>query len=347
MSPQVFFDALMLGFEYSLLAVGVFITFRILDMADLTVDGSFGLGMACSAVCAVAGHPYLGLVVGAVAGAAAGCVTGLLVTRARINPLLAGIITMTGLYSVNIYVLGAPNVSLLNAVRVFDPIQTALGGAVPVDAVKMGFVVIVVAVVVAALSGFFKTETGLAMRAVGDNEAMSRASSINTDAFKVGGLALGNALVGLTGAILAQYQGFADLSSGTGMVMVGLASVIIGEVFGGHRSVTWGLACAVAGSVAYRVIIQLALAVNLLDANALKLVSAVIVAAFMALPAVQAAMGEGKTRRRARTAMDRLLAEDAEAFAGAGAVAVTATGAAGAGAGVGADGTADDDEGQE
>lgn len=315
MTLQVLFDALMLGFEYSLLAVGVYVTFRVLDMADLTVDGSFGLGMACSAVLTVAGHPYLGLAVGCVAGALAGCVTGLLITKARINPLLAGIITMTGLYSVNIYVLGAPNVSLLSTVRCFDPIVSALGGAT-VDAVKMGFVVLVVAVAVAALAGFFRTEAGLAMRAVGDNEAMSRASSINTNAFKVGGLALGNAMVGLTGALLAQYQGFADLSSGTGMVMVGLASVIIGEVFGGRRSVTRGLVCAVAGSVAYRLIIQLALSVNLIDANALKLVSAVIVGAFMAVPSVQAALGERSVRIKAKGAMERLLAEDAQALKG-------------------------------
>ncbi len=316
MTLQVLFDALMLGFEYSLLAVGVYVTFRVLDMADLTVDGSFGLGMACSAVLTVSGHPYLGLAVGCVAGALAGCATGLLITKARINPLLAGIITMTGLYSVNIYVLGAPNVSLLSTTRCFDPIVSALGGAATVDAVKMGFVVLVVAVAVAALAGFFRTEAGLAMRAVGDNEAMSRASSINTNAFKVGGLALGNAMVGLTGALLAQYQGFADLSSGTGMVMVGLASVIIGEVFGGRRSVTRGLVCAVAGSVAYRLIIQLALSVNLIDANALKLVSAVIVGAFMAVPAVQAALGERSVRIKAKGAMERLLAEDAQALKG-------------------------------
>ena len=320
MNPQVFFDALMLGFEYSLLAVGVYITFRVLGLADLTVDGSFGFGMACSGVLTVAGLPYLGLVVGTIAGAAAGCVTGLLITKAKINPLLAGIVTMTGLYSVNIYVMGAPNVSLLNAVRCFDPIYVAIGGDygyVSVDGVKMGLIIAIVAVVVAVLSLYFHTESGLAMRAAGDNEEMSRASSINTDAMKVGGLALGNALVGLTGAILAQYQGFADLSSGTGMVIVGLASVIIGEVFGGWRSVTWGLCCAVAGSIAYRLIIQFALALNLLDANALKLVSAIIVAVFMALPAVRQTMRDRTLRRNARSAMGRLLAEDAAAIIGA------------------------------
>ncbi len=320
MSPQIFFDAIMLGFEYSLLAMGVYITFRVLDLADLTVDGSFGFGMACSGVLTMAGQPYLGLLAGLAAGAAAGCVTGLLITKAKINPLLAGIVTMTGLYSVNIYVMGAPNVSLLNAVRCYDPLYQALGGdagLLSVDGVKMAFIIAIVALAVALNAAFLHTETGLAMRAAGDNEEMSRASSINTNAMKVAGLALGNALTGLTGAILAQYQGFADLGSGTGMVIVGLASVIIGEVFGGWRSVTWGLCCAVAGSVVYRLIIQLALSLNLLDANALKLVSAIIVAAFMAVPAVRQTFRDRKLRRDARSAMERLLAEDAAALAGA------------------------------
>ena len=320
MSPQIFFDAIMLGFEYSLLAMGVYITFRVLDLADLTVDGSFGFGMACSGVLTMAGQPYLGLIAGLAAGAAAGCVTGLLITKAKINPLLAGIVTMTGLYSVNIYVMGAPNVSLLNSVRCYDPLYQALGGdsgLLSADGVKMALIIAIVALAVALNAAFLHTETGLAMRAAGDNEEMSRASSINTNAMKVAGLALGNALTGLTGAILAQYQGFADLGSGTGMVIVGLASVIIGEVFGGWRSVTWGLGCAVAGSVVYRLIIQIALALNLLDANALKLVSAIIVAAFMAVPAVRQTFKDRKLRRDARSAMEELLAEDAAALAGA------------------------------
>ena len=262
MSPAVLFDATMLGFEYSLLAVGIYISFRILDMADLTVDGSFCLGMAVSAVLSVAGHPVAGLVLGAAAGALAGCVTGLLITRARINPLLAGIITMTGLYTVNITVLGGPNVSLLDAKKVYEPVKAALVHVMGTSQVKMLVIVTIVAVIVALLALFLHTETGLAMRATGDNEEMCRASSINTNAMKVAGLALANALVGLTGALLAQYQGYADMSSGTGMVMVGLASVIIGELFGGRRNVTAGLVCAVVGSVVYRLIIQVALQVD-------------------------------------------------------------------------------------
>lgn len=312
MSLTILFDATSLGFEYALLAVGIFITFRILGMADLTVDGSFCLGMAVTCVFTVAGHPAIGLVAGAAAGALAGCVTGLLATKARINPLIAGIITSTGLYSINVYVLGSPNLSLLGISKLYDGIHRLLfpglptsaeaqmpvapGTIAPIDISKFIFVILIVVAIIAVLIYYFKTESGLAMRAVGDNEQMSAASSINVDFYKIGGLALGNALVGLTGGILAQCQGFGDMTSGTGMVLVGLASVIIGEVFGGRRGVTSGLICTVVGSVVYRIIIQVAVGVNL-DANSLKLISAIIVGTFMSLPAVRAFFSERKTRK--------------------------------------------------
>ena len=308
------FDATMLGFEYSLLAVGVYISFRILGLADLTVDGTFCLGMAISAVFSVAGHPVLGLILGTLAGAAAGCVTGLLATRAKINSLLAGIITMTGLYSVNVYILGGPNVSLLDAKKVYEPIKSAVGRALTNGQVKMIVVVALVAIVVALLALYFHTESGLSMRATGDNEDMCRASSINTDLMKVAGLALANALVGLTGGILAQYQGYADLSSGSGMVMIGLASVIIGEVFGGRRSVTAGLVCSVIGSIVYRLVLQAALQFNIIDSNALKLITAVIVAVFMSIPAIRGALADRRARAEARKAAAEAEAE-AEATA--------------------------------
>lgn len=310
MTPAVFFDATLLGFEYALLAVGIFITFKVLDMADLTVDGSFCLGMAVSGVFTVQGMPVLGLILGMIAGALAGCVTGVLATKARINPLIAGIITSTGLYSINIFILGAPNVSLLGVDKAFTFIGHMLSpapehGMRPIispaaeNMQKEIFVIAIVVVAVLILIAYFKTENGLAMRAVGDNEDMSSASSINVDAMKIGGLALANALVALSGGILAQCQGFADMSSGTGMVLVGLASVIIGEVFGGKRSVTAGLICSVAGSIVYRWIIQFALGVNLLDANGLKLMSALIVGIFMAFPAIKAGLQERNSRRKA------------------------------------------------
>lgn len=314
MTPAVFFDATSLGIEYSLLAVGIYITFRVLDMADLTVDGSFCLGMAVSAVCTVSGMAEFGLIAGAAAGAVAGVITGILATKAKINPLIAGIITSTGLYSINVYVLGSPNLSMLGLHKSFDtmhdglfpgsPNSSVVGGALagggipPIDISKFIFASSIVVIVLIALILYFKTSSGLAMRAVGDNEKMSAASSINVDAFKIGGLALGNALVGITGALLGQCQGFADMTSGTGMVMVGLACVIIGEVCGGRRSVTSGLICSVLGSIIYRLIVQVALGVNL-DANSLKLISALIVAVFMSVPAVRSFIKKRRTRKLA------------------------------------------------
>ena len=319
MDAVVLFGATSLGFQYALLAVGLYVTFRVLDMADLTVDGSFCLGMAVSAVFTVNGMAEFSLIAGAVAGALAGCVTGILATKAKINPLIAGLITSTGLYSVNVYVLGAPNVTLLGIKKAFEGTQrfmfpgepgtdaaasVAAGNAIPPsDVTKFVFAVLIVAVVVAILIAYFKTESGLAMRAVGDNEQMSAASSINVDYYKILGLAIGNALVALSGGMIAQCQGFADMTSGTGMVMIGLASVIIGEVFGGKKSVTAGLICSVVGSVVYRIIIQVALGVNM-EANSLKLISAIIVGLFMALPAIRAHFKDSKARRESASGFE-------------------------------------------
>ncbi len=304
MTLSLLFDAANLGLQYGLLAVGVFLSFRILQVPDLTVDGSFCLGMAVAAVMSVAGHPVAGLVCGALAGGLAGVVTGFLMTKARINPLLAGIITMTGLYTVNITVLGGPNVSLISAPKAYASLQglasSALGLTLDKDMARFVLALLVTAVVIALLALFFRTELGLSVRATGDNESMVRASSINADAMKVGTIALSNAMVGLSGALLAQYQGFADVSSGSGMIVIGLASVIIGELFGGRRSVTAGLVCAVVGSVVYRVIIQVALSLDVLNANSLKLVSAVIVALFLAAPAFASSVRRSRQRHARR-----------------------------------------------
>ena len=319
MDAVVLFGATSLGFQYALLAVGIYITFRILDMADLTVDGSFCLGMAVSAVFTVNGMAEFSLIAGSIAGALAGCVTGILATKAKINPLIAGLITSTGLYSVNVYVLGAPNVTLLGIKKAFEHTQRFMfpgepgtdaaatmsaKGMIPAsDITKFVFAVMIVAVVVAILIAYFKTESGLAMRAVGDNEQMSAASSIDVDFYKILGLAVGNALVALSGGMIAQCQGFADMTSGVGMVMIGLASVIIGEVFGGNRSVTAGLICSVLGSVVYRIIIQVALGANM-EANSLKLISAIIVGLFMALPAIRTHFKDSKVQRSAMAGIE-------------------------------------------
>lgn len=308
MTLALLLDAANLGLQYALLAVGVYLSFRILQVPDLTVDGSFCLGMSVAAVMSVAGHPVAGLLCGALAGAVAGSVTGFLMTKAKINPLLAGIITMTGLYTVNITVLGGPNVSLINAPKAYTLLQDALGAAgatLDKDGARLAVALVAVGACVALLAWFFRTELGMSVRATGDNESMVRASSIDADAMKVGAIALSNALVALSGGLLAQYQGFADVSSGTGMIVIGLASVIIGELFGGRRSVVAGLLCAVAGSVVYRVIIQAALSLDVLDANSLKLVSALIVALFLGAPAAASWFRTRRSRasRRARLAL--------------------------------------------
>lgn len=278
-------DSALLGLEYALLAVGVYLSFRILNIPDLTVDGSFTLGIAISAALTAKGHPLLGLLLALAGGALAGSVTGLLHVRAGIHPILAGILTMSGLYTVNIRILGGPNVSLLDHKKVFDIVAGNLP-ALGREGAKAFCAVAVCVLAVGILTVFFRTEAGLCVRATGDNEDMVRASSIDTAVVKTGALALSNALVALSGAILAQYQGYGDVNSGSGMIVIGLASVIIGEVIFGRRSVFWGLVSAVCGSVIYRIIVAFALQYNLFSADALKLLSAAIVAVTLSLPAL-------------------------------------------------------------
>ena len=238
--------------------------------------------MAVSTVLCAAAHPFAGLLAGALAGAAAGVVTGFLQTHCKIHPILAGILTMSGLYTVNITVLGGPNVSLLDAPKFFE----VLGGKAPA-------VGLVTAVIVVLVTLFFQTVGG-------SNEDMVRASSIDTTAVRWAALALANALVALSGAILAQCQGFGDVGAGSGMIIIGLASVIIGEVICGRRGIVIGIVSAVLGSVVYRIIIALALRYNLMSANSLKLLSALIVAATLAVPAAAAAVRAGRERKENR-----------------------------------------------
>lgn len=292
-------SALLLGLQYAMLALGVYITFRVLNIPDLTVDGSFTLGAAVSAVLGAAGHPYLGLLAALACGALAGGVTGLLQTKARIHPILAGILTMSGLYTVNITIMGAPNVSLIGKPRFYEPLETlfpSAGKNIP----EILAVLLVCVAVTAALILFFRTVFGLCIRATGNNEDMVRASSINTNATKVTALCMANALVGLSGALLAQTSGYADINGGNGMIVVGLASVIIGEVLFGKRSITVGLISAVVGSVGYRLILALALESEWFTANALKLVSAVIVGITLSVPAMRAAFARYRTRKGAK-----------------------------------------------
>lgn len=289
--------SLQLGLIYGLLAVGVFIAFRILDIPDLSAEGTFTFGLAVSAAMTAVGHPLLGILFGTLAGAAGGAITGFLQTKLRIHPILAGILTMSGLYSVNLAVMGSSsNISLVGMNTLFRMAFDWMPG-LNKDLIKLLLSAFFCVVCVAILALFFKTHVGLCIRAAGDNEAMVRASSINVDATKMIALAIGNASIALSGALLAQYQGFADISSGIGIVAVGLASVIIGERIFGARGVTWGLITTVAGSVLYRLIIALALKSNLFPAYFLKIVSAVIVAAALSVPAVKEMLSRRKMRR--------------------------------------------------
>lgn len=286
-----------LGFIYSLLALGIFISFRVMNTPDLTADGSFTLGLAVSAMLTIAGHPFLGLVLGMLCGAGAGIITGFLQTKAGIQPILAGILTMTGLYSVNLFIMaGSPNLSLLGKDSVFSLAQQGM----PAEKGVASLIVILLfcAAGVAVLTWFFKTGAGLRIRATGNNEAMVRASSINASVTRTAAIAVSNAFIALSGALLAQYQGYADINSGTGIIVVGLASVIIGEALFRRRSLFVGLVSAAVGAVIYRLLIALALYLDFFPAYMLKLVSAVIVAATLAIPKIQQTYRQYQIRKR-------------------------------------------------
>ena len=296
----LFLGSLQLGLLYGILAIGIYISFRILNVPDLTTEGSFTFGLATSAMCAIGGHYILGIFLSIAAGALAGIVTGILQTKCRIHPILSGIITMSGLYTVNLAVMkNAVNVSLIGKDEIFTVISAALEN-MSRDAVRCIVSFIFAAVVCLIMIWFFKTHIGLCIRATGDNEAMVSSSSINVDATKIISLAISNGCVGLSGGLLAQYQGFADINSSVGILVVGLASVIIGEVIMGRRGVTVGIISAVIGSIIYRYIIALATASHIFPAFALKLVSAVIVAIALSIPAVKQAIALSKIKKEAR-----------------------------------------------
>ena len=293
--------ALQLGVMYGLLAIGIFISFRILNIPDLTTEGSFGFGLCVSAMITIAGHPYLAVLAGCLAGALAGIITGLLTTKCKIHPILAGILTMTGLYSINLFVMkGSSNVSLINTNTIFSNIR-ALLPFMSKDVSRLAVIIVFTAVTAVLVAVFFKTRLGLSIRAAGDNETMVRASSINVDRVKVVSLAVSNACVALNGAVLAQYQDYADISTGSGMLIVGLASVIIGEAFFGRRGVTVGIISAVVGSTIYRIIITVItkylITSSMASASWLKLISAIIVGIALSIPAIKAAIAKFKMKK--------------------------------------------------
>lgn len=284
-STAVIMSALELGCIYALVALALFLSFRILNIADMTTDGAFTLGCAVSATIAVAGHPLLALPAAMLAGACAGFITAFLQTKLKIPSILAGIITNTGLYTMNLAVMGfSSNVSMVKADTMFSLVKPYLGSFYKLIPAAVLTVVMGVLLVL-----FLKTRLGLSIRATGDNPDMVRASSINTAFTVTVGLCLSNAMTALSGAVLAQYQKTADINLGTGMVIIGLASLIIGETLM-PKGKTWMKALgAILGSILYRFIIAIALRLDL-PSECLKLISAVIVALAIGLPAIKSAV---------------------------------------------------------
>lgn len=305
MSLYSFLSAIELGLIYSLMVLGLFLSYRVLNIPDLTVDGSFTLGAAVAVVMTLSGHPILGLFAAILAGAAAGFLTAFLQTKMKIQPILAGIITMTALYSINLMVMDdKANVPITQQ----ESIYTAFGSLVGKQAQGMVLSLLVLILAGAAMVLFLKTPFGLSVRATGDNESMVRSSSINADLTKTAGLMVANACVALSGAMIAHYNCYAEVRMGIGMVVIGLASFIIGEIAVGifvkRKGVLSGVVAAAVGSILYRLIIAQALELNF-SSSSLKLITAIIVALAMSYPAIcdsialfrkksQAKSGKGK-----------------------------------------------------
>lgn len=275
-----FIGSVELGMVYAILALGVFLSFRTLNTPDLTVDGSIVTGAAASAmICSLGGNPVLALAVSFVFGAMAGIITALLNTKLKIQPLLAGILVMLGAYSINLRIMGnKSNIALTKSDTIYKMAKEIFPGTY--TSLVLG--ILIVAAVITLLFFFLKTRLGFALRATGDNEDMVRASGISSDQMKVFGLSLSNGLVGLAGGLLAQYQSYADIGMGVGMVVIGLASVIVGEAIFGTRSLIRRLIAVALGAILYRLAIAVALAAGM-PANDLKLVSALIVTVALAL----------------------------------------------------------------
>lgn len=311
------------GIIYAIMALGVYLSFRVLDFPDLTVDGSFVTGAAVGTISVMNGvSPILAVLFAAISGFLAGCVTGILHTKGKINPLLSGILMMTALYSINLRIMDQPTLSLLNEATFFTQLKefwSKLGidtflnnmlSAIGIDQVPATWSILVIMLIITLLIKFLtdfylKTEVGLALRATGDNERMIRSFSANTDWLIIVGLGLSNGLVALAGGLVAQYGGFADVGMGIGMIVVGLASVIIGEALFGTKTIPRTTLAVIGGAIVYRIVVTLALQVGFLETGDMKLITALLVIIALVIPKVIQAQREKKRRVRKRAALEQ------------------------------------------
>ncbi|RKQ33459.1 ABC transporter permease [Oceanobacillus halophilus] len=308
------FGAVESGIIYAIMALGVYLTFRVLDFPDLTVEGSFVTGAAVAAFSIINGiPPIIATLLAAVAGFIAGCITGVLHTKGKINSLLAGILMMTALYSINLRIMGQPTLSLLNETTLFgqleemwksiglDSMLNGILSALGLEQLPSTWAVLIIMVFITfaikILTDYYlKTEVGLALRAIGDNKKMIRSLSANTDSLIIVGVGFSNALVALAGGLIAQLGGFSDVNMGLGLIVIGLASIIIGEALFGTKTVVRATLAVILGAVIYRIIVTLALRVDFLETGDMKLITAVIVVAALVTPKIIQSRREKRRR---------------------------------------------------
>jgi len=306
MSMNIAVNALGLGLIWGIMAIGVFVAFRILNYADLTAEGSFTLGAGVAARLIASGmDPLLGTLFAIVAGMLAGSVTGFLHTVLKIPPLLSGILAMTGLYSINLRVMGTPNIplpreaaTLITGTASLPPVSFLVEHTgIParlIAAVVLGLTVVIIVIVVLRL--FFNTELGYVVRATGDNEIMTKAQGVNTRRMKVLGLIISNGCIALSGALVFQFQGFADIGMGIGVIVIGLASVIIGEVIFKDKNNHRVFMAVVLGSILYRLIIAVVLSLGI-NPNDFRLFSALMLATALSVPLIREKLGINLTKK--------------------------------------------------
>lgn len=316
------FGAVESGAIYAIMALGVYLSFRVLDFPDLTVDGSFVTGAGVAAVMIINGSsPFMATVVGTMAGFIAGCITGILHTKGNINNLLSGILMMIALYSINLRIMDSPQLSLLNEATLktqldntwsltgIDGLLNGLLESVGLERLPSTWGIVIVMLILIFIikwitDYFLKTEVGLALRATGDNHRMIRSFSANTDVLIIIGIGFSNALVALSGALIAQHGGFADVGMGIGMIIIGLASVIIGEALFGVKTIARATLAVILGAIIYRIVVTLALRVEFLDTGDMKLITALLVIVALVMPKFLQARKERRRRIAKRQALE-------------------------------------------